>query len=135
MTKPRRRTQKIHRKRRGSRRGFKSRSQRGGEFSLSDLNPMNLFKTKDTYTDNKPLLGNGYQNSSVNPIQSAPIQSAPIQSAPIQSAPIQSAPIPQSMSSTYNPMSSQDNTTFNPMHQGGRKRCKRHHKHSRKCKK
>ena len=124
MTKPRTRTHKIHRKRRGPRRGFKSRSQRGGEFSLRDFNPMNLFKTKDT--DNKPLLGNGYQNSSVQPMTQAPVSLQDNTTYNTQD------------NTTYNP---QDNTTYNPLNHpsfGGRRkrtRCKRHHKHSRRCKK
>jgi hypothetical protein len=114
MTKTRRRTHKIHRKR-GPRRGFKSRSQRGG-WDWSDINPMNYFsEKKETLTT--PLLNNYTNSSPQQPIASQAYQG-------------------QSEQTTYNPM---QQTTYNPMQppasMGGRKKCKRHHKHSRRCKK
>ena len=116
MTKPR--THKIHRKSRGSRRGFKSRSQRGGfnwKFWEPDLSNQNGTESKKGWFDG--WFGNSNnQNDTYNPRISTPI-SAPV-SAPV-STPV-TAPVPgQQRSFVY----------------GGRRKCGKHHKHSRQCKK
>ena len=115
MTKPRRRTQKIHRKRRGSRRGFKSRSQRGGVFEWSDLM---FWKKKD------PLLSNDYQNSLDESMPKSQYENTNEVINPMQ----QPATPPMQQPAAL-PMQQ------SPFSMGGRKRCKRHHKHSRRCKK
>lgn len=130
MTKPRRRTQKIHRKRRGSRRGFKSRSQRGGEgwFGESDPNsPKKSWYEQLFGTNNKPQV-------MPQPMPQPAFNSTPV----VNSTPaFNSTPLSQESLIKQ----TQNEEVFNPIQQqayngnGGRKRCKRHHKHSRKCKK
>jgi hypothetical protein len=133
MTKPRRRTQKIHRKRRGPRRGFKSRSQRGGEnyfndFNFSNLNPMNFFKTKDPdavkaslYPNSSATMDNTIVSNNNNTFTD------------------------NNNNNTFTDNNNNNNTFTDNNNQnepktteylgGRRKRCKRHHKHSRRCKK
>jgi hypothetical protein len=101
MTKPRTRTHKIHRKRRGPRRGFKSRSQRGGflGFFPEDSNiPNNSYPTTETKTWYEKLFGK----------------------------------------STGQVESQEQAATARINQHGGRRKCtkcKKHHKHSRQCKK
>jgi hypothetical protein len=132
MTKPRRRTHKIHRKR-GPRRGFKTRSQRGG-FGEGLLNYIGLGdkgESKQGWLD--WIKGNppGYTKLDEQTIPAAPqtIPAAPQTNI----ASSYESPFGQN---TQNPM---QQTPYNPMQppasMGGRKKCKRHHKHSRRCKK
>ena len=108
MTKPRTRTQKIHRKRRGPRRGFKSRSQRGGWFWESNQPVTNTYGTESK----KGLFDGWFGNDTTKPVVQFETYN-PMQQPPMQ---------------PYQP-------TANSLSMGGRKRCKRHHKHSRRCKK
>ena len=110
MTKPRTRTQKIHRKRRGSRRGFKSRSQRGGGlldyFGLGDKG-----ESKQSWSD--WVMGNNTNQNATAVMQQ------PVMQQPVMQEPVMQEKIDKELNEYV----------------GGRKRCKRHHKHSRRCKK
>ena len=125
MTKPRRRTHKINRKR-GPKRGFKSRSQRGGEGfwdSLTNLNPFKQSddKNADLYSEVKPM--NKQQTSFQPPSQ-------PSFQQPSQTS------FQQPSQTSFQQPEMQEQKGLSVYAGGRRKRtkCKRHHKHSRRCK-
>ncbi len=117
MTKSRRRTHKIHRKRRG----FKSRSQRGGwPWDSEPTNQTGTNTKEQSWSDwimGKPSYTplDQTQTKVNNPMQQDSTQTYIAQQQPPVQPPVQTQNL-----STY---------------AGGRKRCKRHHKHSRRCKK
>jgi hypothetical protein len=124
MTKPRTRTHKIHRKR-GSKKGFKSRSQRGGfnwKFWESDQNTYNQPVTE------KGLFDGFFENDPTKPV--APVETYNPMQQPVQQ-PVQQPIIQQQ------DQENKENKELNVYAGGRRKRtkCKRHHKHSRRCKK
>lgn len=118
MPKKMNRTQKKRR----VKRGFKTRSQRGGLFGFfEDSNP----------SQPKQSWGDWFNNLMNNPNE---IQSTPItqQSTPITQ---QSTPTYQQPDSTYQPEPAETQTTYPT--QGGKRRrmkCKKHHRHTKYCK-
>jgi hypothetical protein len=133
MTNPRTRTHKIHRKR-GAKKGFKSRSQRGGfnwKFWESDQNTYNQPVTEKGFFDG--FFGNN-DNKPVAPVETYNQIQQPQQMQP--------TPIQQQQQMQTTPMQPQQQQQMQEKelneYMGGRRKrtkCKRHHKHSRRCKK
>lgn len=128
MTKPRTRTQKIHRKRRGPRRGFKSRSQRGGFFGFGESNQpvTNTYGTEPNISNpNGTEPNNGWFDKFFGNFAKPNASGQPASVTSPYSSQVQ----------TNNDNMDANNNNKTLEYQGGRKKCKRHHKHSRKCKK
>jgi len=125
MTKPRTRTHKIHRKR-GPKRGFKSRSQRGGAF----LDYFGLGNTQQTATESKQSWSDWIMGEPSG--YTAPVEPS-YKPQPTVYNPMQQAPVSQTNIEQKQPSNETNSFVY-----GGRRKCtkcKKHHKHSRKCKK
>ena len=126
MTKPRTRTHKIHRKRRGPKRGFKSRSQRGGEEQPGQPGYFAQFANLITGKKSDQDTGQVTGQASYQPTGEAPVTG---QASYQPTGQVSNQP-------PYQPQVTGQNASGFIL--GGRKKCskcKRHHKHSRRCKK